>query len=56
MRYVFPIELDFKLINDSELGEWVTIPTVYAGGAKDVNDLILVDRLSNGRVDLAYGR
>ncbi|KAF9055263.1 Phosphoribosylformimino-5-aminoimidazole carboxamide ribotide isomerase [Hymenopellis radicata] len=39
----------------SRLGEWVSIPTTYAGGAKAVEDLDLVDRLSNGRVDLTYG-
>ncbi|CAA7259760.1 unnamed protein product [Cyclocybe aegerita] len=38
-----------------KLGEWVTIPTTYAGGAKDISDLDLVDRLSGGRVDLTYG-
>ncbi|KAF9057580.1 N--5 [Panaeolus papilionaceus] len=38
------------------LGEWVTIPTTYAGGARDISDLDLVDRLSNGKVDLTYGR
>jgi len=38
-----------------KLGEWVTIPTTYAGGAKDIADLALVDRLSGGRVDLTYG-
>jgi phosphoribosylformimino-5-aminoimidazole carboxamide ribotide isomerase len=59
-----------------ELGEWVGVPTTYAGGAKgrlslvlwgcvarltdplsaDISDLDLVDRLSEGRVDLTYGR
>ncbi|KAF8204973.1 N--5 [Pholiota molesta] len=39
-----------------KLGEWVAIPTTYAGGAKDISDLALVDRLSGGRVDLTYGR
>ncbi|KAF8165348.1 hypothetical protein B0H34DRAFT_649555 [Crassisporium funariophilum] len=39
----------------SKLGEWVAIPTTYAGGAKDISDLALVDRLSAGRVDLTYG-
>jgi len=38
-----------------KLGEWVTIPTTYAGGAKDISDLALVDQLSGGRVDLTYG-
>ncbi|KAG8801050.1 Enzyme that catalyzes the fourth step in the histidine pathway, partial [Serendipita sp. 399] len=37
------------------LGEWVKIPTTYAGGAKDVGDLELVDRLSGGKVDLTFG-
>ncbi|KAF9451723.1 Phosphoribosylformimino-5-aminoimidazole carboxamide ribotide isomerase [Macrolepiota fuliginosa MF-IS2] len=37
------------------LGEWVTIPTTYAGGARDISDLDLVDQLSRGRVDLTYG-
>ncbi|KAF8351459.1 N--5 [Amanita rubescens] len=35
--------------------EWVTIPTTYAGGAKSLDDLELVQSLSNGRVDLTYG-
>ena len=39
----------------SELGQWVRIPTTYAGGAKDISDLVLVDRLSGGKVDLTYG-
>ncbi|KAI0068715.1 Phosphoribosylformimino-5-aminoimidazole carboxamide ribotide isomerase [Artomyces pyxidatus] len=39
----------------SKLGEWVQIPTTYAGGAKDSSDLDLVERLSGGRVDLTYG-
>ncbi|EDR06630.1 uncharacterized protein LACBIDRAFT_236329 [Laccaria bicolor S238N-H82] len=38
-----------------KLGEWVKIPTTYAGGARDISDLDLVDRLSEGRVDLTYG-
>lgn len=38
-----------------KLGEWAKIPTTYAGGAKDLTDLDLVDRLSRGRVDLTYG-
>ncbi|KIM46189.1 hypothetical protein M413DRAFT_441260 [Hebeloma cylindrosporum] len=38
-----------------KLGEWVTIPTTYAGGARDISDLDLVHRLSGGRVDLTYG-
>ncbi|PPR06964.1 hypothetical protein CVT26_004284 [Gymnopilus dilepis] len=45
--------IDQELVQ--KLGEWVTIPTTYAGGAKDISDLDLVDRLSNGRVDLTFG-
>ena len=40
----------------SDLGEWTTIPTTYAGGAKDLSDLLRVDELSQGKVDLTYGR
>ncbi|KAJ7283653.1 hypothetical protein C8J57DRAFT_1432702 [Mycena rebaudengoi] len=39
----------------SKLGEWARIPCTYAGGAKAIDDLSLVDRLSGGRVDLTYG-
>lgn len=44
----------------SKLNEWTlnldkSIKIVYAGGAKSVEDLALVDKLSNGRVDLTYG-
>ena len=37
------------------LGRWSPIPCTYAGGAKDIADLALVDRLSTGRVDLTFG-
>ncbi|KAI1312602.1 Enzyme that catalyzes the fourth step in the histidine pathway [Mortierella claussenii] len=37
------------------LGEWTSIPTTYAGGANALSDLDLVDRLSQGKVDLTYG-
>ncbi|KAJ7771361.1 hypothetical protein DFH07DRAFT_804070 [Mycena maculata] len=39
----------------TKLGEWVHIPCTYAGGAKAIDDLDLVDRLSGGKVDLTYG-
>jgi len=45
--------IDEELVKN--LGEWVTIPTTYAGGAKDLSDVYLVDRLSDGKVDLTYG-
>jgi phosphoribosylformimino-5-aminoimidazole carboxamide ribotide isomerase len=38
-----------------KLGEWVTIPTTYAGGARSLDDLALINRLSNGKVDLTIG-
>lgn len=37
------------------LGEWTSIPCTYAGGAKELGDLQLVDRLSHGKVDLTFG-
>lgn len=33
----------------------VTIPTTYAGGARSLDDLALVDELSGGRIDLTIG-
>ncbi|KAI0322446.1 Phosphoribosylformimino-5-aminoimidazole carboxamide ribotide isomerase [Amylostereum chailletii] len=45
--------IDEQLV--TKLGEWTQIPTTYAGGAKDITDLDLVDRLSKGKVDLTYG-
>ncbi|EJT46311.1 1-(5-phosphoribosyl)-5 [Trichosporon asahii var. asahii CBS 8904] len=37
------------------LASWVSIPCTYAGGAKELGDLALVDQLSNGKVDLTFG-
>ncbi|WVR05060.1 phosphoribosylformimino-5-aminoimidazole carboxamide ribotide isomerase [Kwoniella sp. DSM 27419] len=45
--------IDEELV--SRLGEWVSVETTYAGGARDISDLALVDRLSNGKVDLTFG-
>jgi phosphoribosylformimino-5-aminoimidazole carboxamide ribotide isomerase len=39
----------------SLLGQSAAIPITYAGGANSINDLALVESLSNGRVDLAIG-
>ena len=36
-------------------GRWSPLPCIYAGGAKEIGDLGLVERLSGGRVDLTYG-
>jgi len=45
--------IDEELVE--RLGEWVSIPTTYAGGGKSLEDLALVDRLSKGKVDLTIG-
>jgi phosphoribosylformimino-5-aminoimidazole carboxamide ribotide isomerase len=45
--------IDQNLI--SQLGEWVTIPTTYAGGASSLADLELVARLGRGKIDLTIG-
>ncbi|KAK7207493.1 phosphoribosylformimino-5-aminoimidazole carboxamide ribotide isomerase [Myxozyma melibiosi] len=37
------------------LSKWSPIPVTYAGGAKSIEDLQLVERLSGGKVDLTYG-
>lgn len=37
------------------LGRWSPIPVTYAGGAKAMADLELVERCSGGRVDLTIG-
>ena len=38
-----------------KLGEWATLPVTYAGGARSLRDLALVDDLSGGNVDLTIG-
>lgn len=37
------------------LGDGCPIPVTYAGGARSLEDLELVERLSGGRVDLTFG-
>ena len=37
------------------LGEWVTLPTTYAGGARCLEDIARVEQLSGGKVDLTIG-
>ncbi|KAK9325116.1 hypothetical protein V1517DRAFT_315425 [Lipomyces orientalis] len=37
------------------LADWSPIPVTYAGGAKSIDDLALVSRLSGRKVDLTYG-
>jgi len=45
--------IDEELV--TALGDWVIIPTTYAGGAKNIDDLERVHTLSGGKVDLTYG-
>jgi phosphoribosylformimino-5-aminoimidazole carboxamide ribotide isomerase len=45
--------IDGKLV--SKLAAWCSIPVTYAGGARSVEDLDLVKKCSNGRVDLTIG-
>ncbi len=37
------------------LGEWVSVPTTYAGGARRLEDIARVAQLSGGKVDLTIG-
>lgn len=39
----------------SKLAQWCTIPVTYAGGGRHITDLDLVDKLSNGKIDLTIG-
>lgn len=45
--------IDRELV--ARLAEWSPIPTTYAGGAKSLDDLREVSRLSGGRIDLTIG-
>lgn len=45
--------IDEELVR--RLGDWVTLPTTYAGGARRLEDIALVESLSHGRVDLTIG-
>ncbi|MDF1577493.1 MAG: phosphoribosylformimino-5-aminoimidazole carboxamide ribotide isomerase [Desulfurivibrionaceae bacterium] len=39
----------------AELADWVTIPTTYAGGVKDIEDLRLVRKLGRNKLDVTVG-
>lgn len=39
----------------TKLGQWVSIPTTYAGGARSLEDLDLVYQLGRGKLDLTIG-
>lgn len=45
--------IDQELVQ--RLGEWVTLPATYAGGAKRLEDIARVEQLSGGKVDLTIG-
>lgn len=37
------------------LGKWVTVPTTYAGGVRDLSDLETISRLGSGKLDVTIG-
>ena len=39
----------------AKLGQWVSIPTTYAGGIKDLADLDLLEELGQGKLDFTVG-
>ena len=45
--------IDSELV--ARLAEWTPIPTTYAGGARSLEDLEEVTRVSRGRIDLTIG-
>ncbi|KAI1412869.1 Phosphoribosylformimino-5-aminoimidazole carboxamide ribotide isomerase [Hypoxylon sp. FL1857] len=45
--------IDEKLVQ--KLAEWCSIPVTYAGGGRNIDDLELVKKLSDGKVDLTIG-
>ena len=45
--------VDLELVE--HLGRWAPIPTTYAGGARSLDDLEAVTRISRGRIDLTIG-
>ena len=38
-----------------DLAEWAPIPTTYAGGIRDMNDLLRIKELGKGRLDATVG-
>ncbi|HTH48585.1 MAG TPA: phosphoribosylformimino-5-aminoimidazole carboxamide ribotide isomerase [Candidatus Limnocylindria bacterium] len=45
--------IDGELV--TQLADWSPLPTTYAGGARSLGDLELVERLGRGRIDLTIG-
>lgn len=38
-----------------KLSDWITIPTTYAGGVRNLADMELIDRIGKGRLDATIG-
>lgn len=45
--------IDEELV--TKLDQWCTRPVTYAGGGRHLEDLTLVEKLSQGKVDLTIG-
>jgi phosphoribosylformimino-5-aminoimidazole carboxamide ribotide isomerase len=45
--------VDLELVE--RLWQWAPVPTTYAGGARSMEDLENVTRVSGGRIDLTIG-
>ena len=45
--------VDLELVE--KLGDWASIPTTYAGGARSMKDLEEVHQIGKGRIDLTIG-
>ncbi|KAK4196624.1 hypothetical protein QBC40DRAFT_286947 [Triangularia verruculosa] len=45
--------IDEKLVES--LAKWCSIPVTYAGGGRNLDDLEMVKKLSNGKIDLTIG-
>ena len=39
----------------ADLGKWTPLPTTYAGGVRDLGDLLLIRELGQGRLDATVG-
>jgi phosphoribosylformimino-5-aminoimidazole carboxamide ribotide isomerase len=39
----------------ADLGKWTPLPTTYAGGVRDIGDLLLIRELGQGRLDATVG-
>ena len=45
--------IDTELV--SHLAKWTNLPCTYAGGGRNLEDVRLVDNLSNGKIDITIG-